>query len=119
MTFNECQRCNGNLLIERHIGSRLEGLVCLRCGHRQAAQTPGPGLTMDLTGSRRPVDGKRRIAAVYSDPPARREKTITINAQRGERKLVWLPRFANGDVRLSEHGTRRLLAHMLEDMPDD
>ena len=119
MTFNECQRCNGNLLVEKHIGSRLEGLVCLRCGYRQEAQPPGPGLTMDLTGSRRPVDRQPRIAAGSSGPPARRKETITINARQGERKLVWLPRFANGDVRLSEHGTRRLLAHMVEDMPDD
>jgi len=119
MTFNECQRCNGNLLVEKHTDSRLEGLVCLRCGYRQEAQPPGAEPTMDLTGSHRPVDRQPRIATGSPDPPARREKTITINAQQGERKLVWLPRFANGDVRLSEHGTRRLLAHMLEDMPDD
>lgn len=36
--FKECQRCSGNLLVEEDIETRLEGFVCLQCGHRQAIQ---------------------------------------------------------------------------------
>ncbi len=38
MVFKGCQRCGGNLWVEEDIVSRLEELVCLQCGHRQAAQ---------------------------------------------------------------------------------
>ena len=36
MVFKGCQRCSGDLWVEEDIDSRLEELVCLQCGHRQA-----------------------------------------------------------------------------------
>jgi len=36
MVFKGCERCNGDLRVEEDIVSRLEDLVCLQCGHRQA-----------------------------------------------------------------------------------
>jgi hypothetical protein len=56
MVFKGCQRCRGDLWVEEDIGSRLEDLVCLQCGHRQAAQGAGPGLSVeDMTSRRRPA----------------------------------------------------------------
>jgi DNA-directed RNA polymerase subunit RPC12/RpoP len=36
MVFKGCQRCGGDLWVEEDIVSRLEELVCLQCGYRQA-----------------------------------------------------------------------------------
>jgi hypothetical protein len=36
MVFKGCQRCSGDLLVEEDIVSRLEELVCVQCGRRQA-----------------------------------------------------------------------------------
>ena len=38
MVFKGCQRCSGDLWVEEDIVSRLQDLVCLQCGHRQAVQ---------------------------------------------------------------------------------
>lgn len=38
MVFKGCQRCSGDLWVEEDIGSRLEELVCIQCGCRQAVQ---------------------------------------------------------------------------------
>jgi hypothetical protein len=37
MEFKGCQRCGGDLRVEEDMTSRLEELVCLQCGNRQAA----------------------------------------------------------------------------------
>ena len=37
MVLKGCQRCKGDMLVEEDIGSHVEELVCLQCGHRQAA----------------------------------------------------------------------------------
>ena len=36
MVLKGCQRCNGDMLLEEDIGSHVEELVCLQCGHRKA-----------------------------------------------------------------------------------
>jgi hypothetical protein len=38
MVFKGCQRCSGDLWAKEDIVSRLQDLVCLQCGHRQAAE---------------------------------------------------------------------------------
>lgn len=38
MVFKGCPRCRGDMWVEEDIGSRLEELVCLQCGHRPAVQ---------------------------------------------------------------------------------
>ncbi len=43
MVFRGCQRCSGDMLVEEDILSRLEELVCLQCGHRQAVQAASVG----------------------------------------------------------------------------
>jgi primosomal protein N' len=35
MVFKGCQRCSGDLRVEEDIGSHVEELVCLQCGHRE------------------------------------------------------------------------------------
>ena len=47
MMFKGCQRCRGDLWVEEDIGSRLEDLVCLQCGHRQAVQAALAGPNAD------------------------------------------------------------------------
>jgi DNA-directed RNA polymerase subunit M/transcription elongation factor TFIIS len=36
MVLKGCQRCSGDMLVEEDIGSHVEELVCLQCGHRTA-----------------------------------------------------------------------------------
>jgi hypothetical protein len=47
MEFKGCQRCGGDLRVEEDMTSRLEELVCLQCGNRQAAR--GASLAARLT----------------------------------------------------------------------
>lgn len=66
MVFKGCQRCSGDLWVEEDLGSRLEDLVCLQCGHRQAVQTAlaGPS-TEEHTNATRWLMSRRpsRVAA--------------------------------------------------------
>jgi len=61
MVFKGCQRCSGDLWVEEDIDSRLEELVCLQCGHRQAV---GPNAE-EYTKSTRWLRSQRlsRVAA--------------------------------------------------------
>ena len=65
MVFKGCQRCSGDLWVEEDIVTRVEDLVCVQCGYRQAVQGAGAGLDIaELTRGRRPPpDRRRRIAA--------------------------------------------------------
>jgi DNA-directed RNA polymerase subunit RPC12/RpoP len=61
MVFKGCQRCSGDLWAEEDIVSRLQDLVCLQCGHRQAAQAAlvGPN-TEELANAMRRLTSQRR-----------------------------------------------------------
>ena len=47
MVFKGCQRCSGDLWVEEDLGTRLEDLVCLQCGHRSAVQTALAGASAE------------------------------------------------------------------------
>jgi hypothetical protein len=66
MVFKGCQRCRGDLWVEEDLASRLEDLVCLQCGHRQAARGPltEPNSEERASATRRPTSQRRsRVAA--------------------------------------------------------
>lgn len=45
MVLKGCQRCSGDMLVEEDIGSHVEELVCLQCGHRTAVAPNADGHT--------------------------------------------------------------------------
>jgi len=55
MVLKGCQRCSGDLLVEEDIGSHVEELVCLQCGHRPAV---GPN-TKEHTNATRWLTSQR------------------------------------------------------------
>ena len=66
MVFKGCERCRGDLWVEEDIGSRLQDLVCLQCGHRQDTQAASAGPnTEELTNATRWLMSRRpsRVAA--------------------------------------------------------
>jgi DNA-directed RNA polymerase subunit RPC12/RpoP len=66
MVFKGCQRCSGDLWAEEDIVSRLQDLVCLQCGHRQAAEVvlSGPNIEEGPNASRWLMSQRRsRVAA--------------------------------------------------------
>jgi len=65
MVLKGCRRCLGDLWLEVDIVTRLNDLVCVQCGHRQAAvgapAYPVPEVQTD--GRRRQAQKRSRTAA--------------------------------------------------------
>lgn len=61
MVFKGCRRCNGDLWAEEDVFSRLEDLVCVQCGRRQAVQAAlaGPTIEEPANAARRPMPRRR------------------------------------------------------------
>jgi DNA-directed RNA polymerase subunit RPC12/RpoP len=71
MVFKGCQRCSGDLWAEEDIVSRLQDLVCLQCGHRQAAEVVlvGPN-TEERTNASLWLVSQRRSRVAAQTPMA-------------------------------------------------
>lgn len=55
MVLKGCRRCSGDLWVEVDIVTRVDDLVCVQCGHREAAAGAPPYPVLDIQ-----VDGRRQ-----------------------------------------------------------
>jgi len=100
MVFKGCPRCSGDLWVEEDLGLRFEDLVCLQCGHRQAARATGPGLSVeDLTRRGRPAPDRRsRTISVRSRNGAPGVKRVLSTSQPGRRSVAGVRDFRVGSA---------------------